>query len=324
MAFQTVPSSSSSSSKNISLYRETVKRHIFEYGPVVSGFSYSLNFEEYTIAANIAQQRTESNPYGIFLEHYHYSSDKQLTLQEQLSRFKGNHSIVIIGWGAKPVSKTILNSRILKYISQELKSNPIKLREYQQSTIVDIPFWVCRNSWGEKTLVNIAMFPFNVVTNLEGVSTSLFRGSSSRDLAAIGPRGIFLFKAGKIATRVYSGLDRKLYSLANYNPAKEEYYRTKDIDIVVKEEGSTDDDSDFDFDFTRFTLDEDKDSKILWFNSQRGLVGEGGSTTSSSLLHHHKRNTARFSFSFPALFLVIVLEVLLLVLVLTIIVVNKN
>lgn len=119
-----------SNNLKISEAQKKIKQHIMVRGPVVAGFLIMDNFPdgEFTKKGN-----------GIYFEKEY--NDKIYNIDIN-SNILGSHSVVIMGWG----------------ISKNQKYNNL---------IVDIPYWFCRNSWGDtwgdRGFFKIAMFPFNKV-----------------------------------------------------------------------------------------------------------------------------------------------------------------
>jgi hypothetical protein len=90
---------------------------------------------------------------------------------EQTGNFMGGHAVVIIGWGIEKGMTVPFTNRV-----------------------VDVPYWYCRNSWGEKWgsdggYFKIAMYPFNKSSQFDKlVSFQLPSGGTS----SVG--GFILFK----------------------------------------------------------------------------------------------------------------------------------
>jgi hypothetical protein len=117
-----------------------IKQHIFEIGPIVGGFHVLTNF----LFGNFAATG------GVFLEDYNYEQNEWYQLPNQAA-WVGSHAVSVMGWG---VSKGVSVRR-----------------PDGQSVQQDIPYWYCRNSWGEQWgdegYFRLAMYPFNKLAQFE-------------------------------------------------------------------------------------------------------------------------------------------------------------
>lgn len=125
------------------VFRKLVKTHILNFGPVIGGFMVFENF----INGNFSNPSFNG---GVYLDRANYSNGKILTFSDEMSsqnHLKGLHAVSIVGWG---VAKNI---------------------QYDTDKIGDVPFWHCRNSWGnkwgDKGYFKIAMFPFNKISQFD-------------------------------------------------------------------------------------------------------------------------------------------------------------
>lgn len=105
-----------------------IKQHIMIRGPVVAGFLILDNFPSGEFT------KINSGIYFETLNKENFNIDNEKIL--------GSHSVVVLGWG----------------IAKKIKYKNI---------ITDVPYWFCRNSWGDHWGDNgyfkIAMFPFNKI-----------------------------------------------------------------------------------------------------------------------------------------------------------------
>lgn len=107
-----------------------IKQHIMVRGPVVGGFLIMENFLNFNN--------------GIYFENAEYTSANNVVyyLDENNEKIIGSHSVVIVGWG----------------LEKNYKFNDF---------MINVPYWYCRNSWGENWGENgyfkIAMYPYNKI-----------------------------------------------------------------------------------------------------------------------------------------------------------------
>ena len=119
----------------IETFRQTVKSHILDHGPVVGGYVVLRDF--------LSGDFVEHNG-GVYLDRATYSRSGRITFSDRTSSLKrqmGLHAVSIVGWG---VANNIL---------------------YDTDKIGPVPFWWCRNSWGtdwgDEGYFKCAMYPFN-------------------------------------------------------------------------------------------------------------------------------------------------------------------
>lgn len=104
-----------------------IKQHIMVRGPVVGGFLIMKNFPD---------GKFTTSEDGVYYERDNKDRSKEGCLVDvDKDTIIGSHSVVIVGWGVSNVTK--------------------------------IPYWYCRNSWGEnwgeRGYFKIAMYPFNKI-----------------------------------------------------------------------------------------------------------------------------------------------------------------
>lgn len=161
------------SSSNIEPMRTMIKNHIITIGPVVSGFGVLENFMK-------APKGNFQITNGIFLEDVDYvrgvyagkkcsqrceenfytedcGTDQgcleclSCKNQNSFKKFVGGHAVGVVGWGSDNVDG--------KFLGKEDGKN------------IKIPYWIVRNSWGNKWgeggYYKHAMYPFNYTSMLE-------------------------------------------------------------------------------------------------------------------------------------------------------------
>jgi len=128
----------------IDVFRNTVKSHILDFGPVIGGYVVLKNF----FTGNFTDPNFNG---GVYLDRADYNGYKGGNLRfsdRMTSEAAGLHAISIVGWG---VAKNI---------------------QYDNDKVGDVPYWHCRNSWGEKWgnaggYFKIAMYPFNKIAQFD-------------------------------------------------------------------------------------------------------------------------------------------------------------
>jgi hypothetical protein len=137
-----------------------IKHHMYTHGPVISGFHVFKNF--------MKGDFRETN--DVYIETETYQGVEGIDYSQLDRDWIGSHAIVIVGWGEVPVKG------------------------------VNVPYWICRNSWGElwgeHGLFRISMYgttPFhNRVSQFEYPSLIV----SENGYGVCG--GVLLLKAGHI------------------------------------------------------------------------------------------------------------------------------
>ena len=145
----------------ITSIQKIVKDHIYKHGPVVTGFHVFKNF--------MIGDFRETN--DIYIETQSYQGIPGIDYNHLDTDWVGSHAVVIVGWGETPIEGTM------------------------------VPYWICRNSWGEnwgslKGIFHMAMYGEgqyrNKVSQFEYPSLIL----SDQGYGLCG--GILLIKAGQI------------------------------------------------------------------------------------------------------------------------------
>jgi len=128
----------------IDVFRNTVKSHILDFGPVIGGYVVLKNF----FTGNFTDPNFNGGVYFDRADYNGYKGGKLRFSNRMTSEAAGLHAISIVGWG---VAKNI---------------------QYDNDKFGDVPYWHCRNSWGEKWgnaggYFKIAMYPFNKIAQFD-------------------------------------------------------------------------------------------------------------------------------------------------------------
>ena len=126
-----------------------VKKQIYSKGPVLAGYIIFSNF--------MSGKFTGING-GVYLENIDYEKSEggEIIFNEEIRKggqyYNGSHAISVIGWG----------------IEKDVLVAPGKKEE--------VPYWYCRNSWGEKWgtdggYFKMAMYPWNKVSQFDMLAT---------------------------------------------------------------------------------------------------------------------------------------------------------
>ena len=136
-------------------FRRLVKYHILDFGPVVGGFLVLTNF--------INGQFTQTNQ-GVYFDRADYGNigkDGVIHFSDSVKssvNSAGLHAVSIVGWG---IAKSV---------------------QYDNNKVGDVPFWYCRNSWGErwgdKGFFKIAMYPYNQTSQFDKIVSVYLKGWS--------------------------------------------------------------------------------------------------------------------------------------------------
>ncbi len=144
--------------------QQIIKHHMYTHGPVITGFHVFKNF--------MKGDFRETN--DVYIETETYQGVEGVDYSQLDRDWIGSHAVVIVGWGEIPIKG------------------------------VNVPYWICRNSWGElwgdRGLFRIAMYgttPFhNRVSQFEYPSLIV----SDNGYGVCG--GVLLLKAGRIQNPV--------------------------------------------------------------------------------------------------------------------------
>jgi hypothetical protein len=117
-------------------FRQIVKQHIYNHGPVLAGFFVFANF--------MSGAHTKINN-GIYFESGVYDGSGQIKFdpsQATSDNYVGAHAVAVLGWGI--AKNTVVDNNGKKE---------------------DVPYWFTRNSWdttwGNKGYFKMAMYPYN-------------------------------------------------------------------------------------------------------------------------------------------------------------------
>ncbi|TFH07284.1 MAG: hypothetical protein E4H07_09285 [Nitrosomonadales bacterium] len=128
----------------IAVFRNTVRSHISDFGPVIGGFVVLANF----FTGNFTNPTLNGGVYFDRADYDGYKGGKLRFSDEMTRQTAGLHAISIMGWG---VAKSI---------------------QYDNDTTGDVPYWHCRNSWGDNWgndggYFKMAMYPFNKISQFD-------------------------------------------------------------------------------------------------------------------------------------------------------------
>lgn len=140
---------------SIETYRNMVREHIFEFGPLIGGYAVMNNF--------LDGKFTQYNE-GLYFDRADYAnmkSDGTISFSDSVrssANCAGCHAVSVVGWG---VAENV---------------------HYDNNKNGDVPFWYCRNSWGTKWGDNgffkIAMYPFNKIAQFDKIVTFPYKGEN--------------------------------------------------------------------------------------------------------------------------------------------------
>ncbi|UUT40459.1 papain-like proteinase [carnivorous sponge associated iridovirus] len=128
----------------IDVFRNTIKSHILDFGPVIGGYVVLKNF----FTGNFTDPHFNGGVYLDRADYNGYKGGKLKFSDSMTSEAAGLHAISIVGWG---VAKNI---------------------QYDNDKVGDVPYWHCRNSWGKKWgnaggYFKMAMYPFNKIAQFD-------------------------------------------------------------------------------------------------------------------------------------------------------------
>lgn len=204
-----------SSPESITEHVQFVKKWIYNYGTVVTGFFVFANL----MAGDFID--STKNPEGIYLEDVDYHSSALFGKNE--NAFEGGHAVCIVGWGEGPVSNTLISDKTLWTPNSD-------------TTIV--PYWLTRNSWGtswcQGGLFKMAMYPFNKVAQFDKyvmIHTPQGTGAAG---------GQVLFQPGRVQTMgstVLSRVSNYVQSMLPVNAMRENAMSLLYAPLSVSKEG---------------------------------------------------------------------------------------
>jgi len=123
-----------------------VKCHLIDFGPTIAGF---------TVLRNFSSGRFTRIGGGVYFDRADYNAlsdgdgEENLIFNDAVStRVSGLHAVSVVGWG---VAKNV---------------------RYDNDKRGDVPYWHCRNSWGDSWgadggFFKIAMYPYNLRSQLD-------------------------------------------------------------------------------------------------------------------------------------------------------------
>jgi hypothetical protein len=185
-------------------FRNTVKTQILDHGPVVGGYVVLSNFVN-------GYHTDPSVNGGVYFDRADYAKAKEFPgrplefSDRQQLLAQGLHAISIVGWGVAPNI------------------------QFDNDKSGDVPYWVCRNSWGAnwgKTggFFKCAMYPFNRIAQFDKqVQTSVG-----------GPVGsVFFFTASSPPVEVVQPSIANVYNQQIKNRLRSDaYYRAGPAEVV--------------------------------------------------------------------------------------------
>lgn len=153
----------------IEVFRNTVRSHILDYGPIIGGYVVLANF----MTGNFTDPNLNGGVYFERADYNNYRRGDTLKFSDEMTKdTSGLHAVSIVGFG---IARNIL---------------------YDTDKRGDVPYWHCRNSWGtnwgnENGYFKIAMYPYN--------KTAQFDKQVVTKLGKIG--GVILIRATKRPTQ---------------------------------------------------------------------------------------------------------------------------
>jgi hypothetical protein len=128
----------------IKTFRNSVRSHILDFGPVIGGYVVLKNF----FKGNFTNPNLNGGIYFDRADYNNLNGNKIRFTDSITKEAAGLHAVSIVGWG---IGKNI---------------------QYDNDKIGDVPYWHCRNSWGESWgqeggYFKIAMYPFNKIAQFD-------------------------------------------------------------------------------------------------------------------------------------------------------------
>jgi hypothetical protein len=128
----------------IDVFRNSVKSHLLDFGPIIGGYVVLKNF----FTGNFTDPNFNGGVYFDRADYNGYRGGNLRFSDNMTNEAAGLHAISIVGWG---LAKNI---------------------QYDNNKVGDVPYWHCRNSWGENWgnaggYFKIAMYPFNKISQFD-------------------------------------------------------------------------------------------------------------------------------------------------------------
>jgi hypothetical protein len=175
--------------EQIMVIHSQIKQHLFVTGTMVGCFIVLENIVGVNpTSLKTGDFKTAKNPEGVYLECvgveeelkvetppsgnnfdaciYKYENEEAVPPEktsEQLG-ILGAHAVCVVGWGMAPVSRSLIRPDIERLYPS--------IKTYEKDpTMVMVPYWWIRNSWGisfaEDGFFKMAAYPFNRVTCID-------------------------------------------------------------------------------------------------------------------------------------------------------------
>ena len=185
-------------------FRNTVKAQILDHGPVIGGYVVLSNF----LSGYHTDPTINGGVYFDRADYARHKSNPRVPLRfsdQQTILAQGLHAISIVGWGVAPNV------------------------QFDTDQVGDVPYWLCRNSWGPNWGRNngyfkCAMYPYNKTAQFDKqVMTSVG-----------GPVGsVFFFTASTKPTETEQPQIQTVYNQQIRNRLRSDnYYRASPPEVV--------------------------------------------------------------------------------------------